>query len=230
MKVLVADDHWIVRDSIKHVLGRLAIDVEAFEANTFEEAVALLTDNPDISLMVIDLIMPGFEEFAGLDNLRSQFPTIPIVVLSVHEDREFVLRSIDHGVVGYIPKSTNGADMMRAFELVLSGDVFFPRHILSQTGAPAAPASGSRIESTIRKHGAEDAPGTEVLTARERDVIELLGQGLSDTKIAGKLDLSPNTVRVHIRNIMHKLGLSDRAQAIHYAVKLFGDTYNLAPN
>ena len=221
MKILIADDHWIVRDSIGRVLKRVRVEFKFVEAETFEEALSILEANPDIALMVIDLIMPGFDEFAGLAKLRRRFPNIPIVVLSIHEDRDYVMRSIDHGVVGYIPKSTKGSDMVKAFTRVLEGDVSFPRNILTQTPSESEALIGPSPNNSHRRgdqiEAGPEAIGT--LTAREREVIKLLGQGLSDAKIASSLRISPNTVRVHMRKIMLKLDLADRAQAIHYAVK-----------
>lgn len=223
MKILIADDHWMVRESLKQVMKRVRQAFEAFEAATFEEALDLLRAHPDIDLMLIDLIMPGFEEFEGLKRLRTEFPEIPVVVISVHEDIEYVVRSIGHGVIGYIPKSAGGHDIERALELVLSGEVSFPRRILEQSTAPAyrqAPESGAV------KPGIAAIPDKDIglLTNRERDVLDLLGRGFSVQRIATGLNLSSHTVRVHIGNLMKKLGLKDRSAAIHYAVSLANET------
>jgi DNA-binding NarL/FixJ family response regulator len=218
MKILIADDHWMVRESLKQVMKRVRQAFEAFEAATFEEALNLLRAHPDIDLMLIDLIMPGFEEFEGLKRLRTEFPETPVVVISVHEDIEYVVRSIGHGVIGYIPKSAGGQEIERALELVLAGDVSFPRRILEQSTAQfyrqtseTAPAKPSAAipDKDIR-----------VLTNRERDVLDLLGRGFSVQRIATGLNLSSHTVRVHIGNLMKKLGLKDRSAAIHYAVSI----------
>ncbi len=223
MKILIADDHWIVRESIKHVLLRIDEKFEPYEAAAFDDAVTILDNNPDISLMVIDLIMPGFDEFAGLIKLRQLFPNIPIVVISVHEDRDYVLQSIKHGVVGYIPKSAQGADMVESLSRVLAGDVSFPRQILIQTESKTELQEDK--DKLIKSKSKQlllnsKSLNIEKLTARERQVFKLLGQGLSDSKIAKSLEISPSTVRVHMRSSMKKLGLSDRAQAIHFAVSL----------
>ncbi len=231
MKILIADDHWLVRDSIKHVLERVRGKFEPFDATTFEEALEILDANPDIALMVIDLIMPGFDEFAGLAKLKRAFPNIPIIVLSVHEDRDYVMTSIAHGVVGYIPKSTSGTDMERAFSHVLDGDVSFPRHVLTQISTnPEAESKALPTQEPRRRPQPMASGPAEIdrLTPRERDVLRLLGQGLSDSKIAGSMKISPNTVRVHVRKIMLKLDLADRAETIHYAVKFAERAQKLA--
>jgi DNA-binding NarL/FixJ family response regulator len=212
MRILIADDHWVVRESLKLVMKKLRQRFEPLEAATFEEAITMLRAHPDVDLMLIDLIMPGFEEFAGLQRLRETFPEVPVVVISVHEDADYVLRSISFGVVGYIPKSAGGAEIERALERVLAGEVSYPRTILERTsnGQPRISVATKPLK-----------PMAEVaLSNRENDVIRLLGKGLSIARIADHLKLSPHTVRVHLGNIMKKLGLKDRSEALHFAIDL----------
>jgi DNA-binding NarL/FixJ family response regulator len=212
MKVLIADDHWIVRESLKQVIRRLNQVHMAYEASTFGEALELLRQHADLDLILADLVMPGFDKFDGLRQIRSKFPHVPIVVVSVHEDREHVLRAVEHGVIGYIPKSASGPEIERAFERILAGEVYFPRRLLEQPSAvraPEAPASYAEL--------ADEPPS---LTKREKEIVELLGRGLSVQRIADSLGLSSHTVRIHITNLMKKLGLPDRSATIHYAVSL----------
>jgi DNA-binding NarL/FixJ family response regulator len=216
MKILIADDHWVVRESLKQVMRKVSRTFEPFEAATFEEALGILRQHGDIELMLVDLIMPGFEEFAGLKRLRSEFPEIPIVVISVHEDFEYVVQSINHGVIGYIPKSAGAPEIIRALTLVLSGEVAFPRAILERS-RPGAPERAERPRPTAAE---VDSRAIDRLTNREREVLGLLGRGLSAGRIAEELSLSPHTVRVHVGNLMRKLGLKDRSAAIHYAVNV----------
>ncbi|WP_024927470.1 MULTISPECIES: response regulator [unclassified Mesorhizobium] len=212
MKVLIADDHWMVRESLKQVIRRLHKALEVFEAATFGEALALLRKHADIDLMLADLIMPGFDEFEGLRKLRGEFPEVPVVVVSVHEDIEHVLRAVEHGVIGYIPKSSSGPEIERSFERVLAGEVSFPRRIIEtalRERAAAEPSAAVPIDRSI-----------DALTNRERDVLGLLGKGYSVSRIATDLGLSSHTVRVHLGNLMKKLGLRDRSSTIHYAISM----------
>lgn len=211
MKVIIADDHWVVRQSLKQVMRRLQRTLETYEAETFGELTALLAQHPDTSLILLDLVMPGFDELGGLHALRSKFPEIPIVIVSVHEDMEHVIRSLEHGVIGYIPKSAPGPEVERALERVLAGEVSFPRRIIERSSAPPERQQESASE---RDHGA--------LTERERDVLVLLGGGSSVKAIAEELGLSSQTVRIHLGNAMKKLNLRDRTSAVHYAVTHFG--------
>ncbi|AZO07714.1 MULTISPECIES: response regulator transcription factor [unclassified Mesorhizobium] len=214
MKVLIADDHWMVRESLKQVIRRLHKALDVYEAGTFGEALTLLRSHADIDLMLVDLIMPGFEEFEGLQKLRREFPEVPVVVVSVHDDIEHVLRAVEHGVIGYIPKSASGPEIERSFERVLAGEVSFPRHIIETAprGRERAPTEAAPPRSSDRS--------VDTLTNRERDVLALLGKGYSVSRIATDLGLSSHTVRVHLGNLMKKLGLRDRSSAIHYAVNL----------
>ncbi len=217
MKILIADDHWIVRETLKHVMLQVSGKFEPLEASDFSEARAILEVEPDVGLMLIDLIMPGFNEFEGLEKLREEYPEVPVVVVSVHEDSEYVIKSIAHGVVGYIPKSAKPEEITRALTRVLSGEVSFPRQIIE--GAQGHSSIGREAGAHFSAVDADDLAG---LSRRERDVLEALGQGLSVNGSADRLRISPQTVRVHLGNAMKKLGLTDRSEAIHFAITHFG--------
>lgn len=215
MKVLIADDHWVVRETLKLTVKQLGRDVETVEASSFEQIRATLASSPDVALVLIDLIMPGFEDFTGLARLRAEFPEAPIAIVSVHEEPGYVTRAIAHGVIGYIPKSADAAEMRRALARLLAGEVAFPRRILERATGPDAAAAAQAQPA---------APPTQPeevrrLTEREREVAALMGQGLSVARIAQRLALAPHTVRVHINNITRKLGLADRAETAHFAMR-----------
>ena len=208
LTILIADDHWVVRESLKHVAKGLNSSFQTIEAESFHDALKTLKDRPDIGLVLVDLIMPGFNEFEGLQLLRSKFPNTPIVVVSIHEDPDYVLRAISHGVVGYIPKSANADEIRTALTRIVSGEVAFPRNILSSiTSAPAEPETA----------GPGTSPGK--LTNREKEILYRLGSGMSLQDIAAELDISRQTVRVHIGNAMKKLELPTREALIRYSVK-----------
>lgn len=201
MKILIADDHWFIRDSLKHVVKKVRLTLEPLEADNFDQAIELMRQHSDIELMLIDLVMPGFSEFDGLRALRSLYPDVPIAVISIHEDREFVMNAIAEGVVGYIPKSAGGAEILRALTLVIDGGVYFPRDILQRTYSAPLPRSQ-----------------TPQLTPREEEVLDLVCTAQSNAAIASQLDLSPHTVRVHIRNLMVKLNAKDRGELVTWGL------------
>ncbi|MEQ8651609.1 MAG: response regulator transcription factor [Kiloniellales bacterium] len=212
MRILIADDHWVVRESLKQVAKSLDKDNTIIEAASFNDALDILDDAPDIGLMLIDLIMPGFGEFEGLKLLRSKYPSIPIVVVSIHEDPEYVLNAIAHGVIGYIPKSASSQEIRRALIRVISGEVAFPRDIIARTVSP--PSGIAATSPAPAKDGL-----FEQLTAREREILVLLGRGTGLSEIAERLTISRQTVRVHLGNAMKKLRLSTREAAVRYALE-----------
>lgn len=208
MKILIADDHWMIRESLKHAICNLDSSLETVDASTFGEAVDVLNAHADIDLMLFDLVMPGLSEFEGLSILRARYPDIPIAVISVHEDRDHVLRAIEEGVIAYIPKSAGGQELVKALTLVLNGGVYFPRDILQ----------GSRLGNTLPTDTSSTIKPSEtsILTAREDEILDLVVSGHSNTAIAKELGLSPNTVRVHLRNASLKLNIKDRADFVAY--------------
>ena len=215
MKVLIADDHWVVRQSLKEATKSVSQNIEPIEAADFNQAVEALRADPDIGLMLVDLIMPGFGEFDGLRHLRSQFPQIPIVVVSIHDDPDKVLEAIGCGVIGYIPKTAGGEEIIKSLTRVISGETSFPREILERSTTHSAQ---STARNNTNPDNQEDI-NLDVLTRREREILSLLGQGTAIAKVAAKFSITPHTVRVHLGNAMNKLGLSDREAAIHFAVK-----------
>ncbi len=211
MKILIADDHWVVRQSLKQVVSLKEKKLEVLEAGTFDAAYACLQLHDDVDLILVDLMMPGFEDFAGLQRLRAAFPSVPVVVVSVHDDIEHVTASVQHGVVGYIPKSSDGPEMERAFERILAGEVYFPRHILERS-AQTSPRSAAIASHSPR----QTDPGN--LTAREQEIFVMLGEGSSIKAIAEKLNITDHTIRVHINRIMKKFDFLERSKLIHFAV------------
>lgn len=209
--ILIADDHWVVRESLKQVAQSLDSSLLVEEAGGFDEALAVLKENPDVGLLIIDLVMPGFTEMEGLRLIRSSYPSLPIVIVSVHEGPNYVLRAIQHGVIGYIPKSSGPEEIQHALQRVLAGDVAFPREVIARTWAEGNPdETASPARETGRSTG---------LSRRESEILLLLGQGSSIQDIAEALAISRQTVRVHLGNAMRKLELRTREAAVRYAVE-----------
>lgn len=212
MKILIADDHWVVRESLKQVTKSLDTSFQTVEAASFHDALSILREDKDIGLMLIDLIMPGFQEFEGLRLLRSEFPETPIVVVSVHDDPDHVMQSIAHGVIGYIPKSAGAEDIKSSLAKVISGDVSFPRHIIEKSYASITPELQSLGTSTSNNE-------LDSLTSRELQVLKTIGSGASVSKAAELLSISAQTVRVHLGNVKRKLSLSTKEEIVHYAIQ-----------
>ena len=211
MTILIADDHWVVRESLKQVARGIDASVDIMEAATLEEAIAILDRHPPINLILIDLVMPGVKDFEGLELLRRRFPNIPVAVISIHDDPDYVRQAIQNGVIGYIPKSANAEEIRRALTRIFDGEVYFPRDLLTRSWA------GTSEQATEENAGA-DGPRLS-----ERDeVMKLLGGGHAIAEIAEALGITAQTARVHLGNAMRKLGLRNREAAILYASRRYG--------
>ena len=212
LKILAADDHWIARAALTQLLQGLGRKIEVLEAEDFNQALEIVSNNPDLDLVLIDLVMPGMDGFDGLRALRNLAPSLPMVVVSVSEDREHILQAVNLGALGYIPKTAQGDEILKAISLVLSGEVALPRRILEQAEPETEqlrPITGSKSDM---------APEAR-LTKRQREIFNLLSEGLSNAEIASRLGLSVNTVRVHIHGILQRLQLDNRMQVVLQAAQ-----------
>jgi DNA-binding NarL/FixJ family response regulator len=209
--IVIVDDHWVVRESLRQVATSLDVGARTLEASGFQEALDVLEQNPGVDLLLFDLVMPGFREFDALRILRKKHPSVPIVIVSIHEDPGYVLRAIQHGVVGYIPKSSSADEIKRALELVIGGGVAFPREIILR----------ARPDESIADPGPSMLGEGRLssLSQRECEILVLLGRGNSVLDIAHMLEISRQTVRVHLGNAMKKLDVSTREGAIRFAVE-----------
>ena len=214
MTILIADDHWVVRESLKQVARGIDAGVDIKEAASLEEAIVILERSGPISLILIDLVMPGMKDFEGLELLRRRFPSIPVAVISIHEDPDYVRQAIQNGVIGYIPKSANAEEIRRALTRIFEGEVYFPRDLLTRSWPGAA-------ESATND---ENDPNAPRLSEREDEVMKLLGGGHAVSEIAELLGITAQTARVHLGNAMRKLGLRNRESAILYASRRYDNS------
>jgi DNA-binding NarL/FixJ family response regulator len=207
MRVLIADDHALFRDGLKSLLDARGVDVVA-EARNGREAVSLARQhNPEIVLM--DLTMP---EMTGLEAIRmisADLPEVKVVVLTASEDDADLFEAIKSGAQGFLPKDIESSRLFSMLEGVMRGEPALTpglaRKLLTEFAQPA-PAP-------------KEQPST-LLTDREREVLELLVEGVTSNKeLADRLFVSENTVKYHLRNILTKLHLQNRAQVISYAVR-----------
>jgi DNA-binding NarL/FixJ family response regulator len=156
-------------------------------------------------------MMPGMDAFDGLIAIRRQVPHVPLVVVSMLEDRRDVLRAVELGALGYIPKTAGLDEMYEALRQVLSGAIYLPPAILRMTKAgPTGRRSGRRPTAT-------SAEGWKVLTNRQREVVRHVARGMTNSEIAGQLGLSASTVRLHVSTILDRLQLSNRTQVAVWA-------------
>lgn len=205
MRIILADDHVMIREGLRPFVEKIAADTQVLEAGSFQEVLDQLKTGP-IDLVILDLKMPGMNGFQGLVTLRRDYPGVRCVMLSAMADREHVLEAIRLGADGFIPKHLSGAAMVSALQLVLSGERFIPAMLVdgSNSGGNAADQNAGELIGR--------------LTPRERDILRLLREGHPNKVIANRLDVSEVTVKSHLGNVFRKLGVQNRLQAMKLLV------------
>jgi len=208
IKVLVADDHDIVRTGMKSLLERQE-DIEIVgEASDGRELVRL-AEELEPSIVVTDIAMPQLNGIDAAGQILRHNPDIKIVVLSMYADEEFLVRALTAGVKGYLLKDAVQADLLRAVRAVATGRPFFSPAI-AQTLA-------EDYVRQLQHKGLEDS--YKLLTEREREILQLLAEGKSNKEVATVLNVSPYTVETHRTHLMQKLNLHNTAEIVLYAVR-----------
>jgi DNA-binding NarL/FixJ family response regulator len=204
VKVLVIDDHVLIREALRGVLRELNRDVSLVEASDWRQAARQLEEAADFDLVLLDLNLPDRDGFEVLAELRERYPAVSIVVLSGRQDRESVAKALDLGALGYIPKSVPREVMLSAFNLIFSGGMYIPPEILAHRAsegiATAKPRPIARTELG--------------LTDRQLEVLALLMQGKSNKAICRTLDLAEPTVKNHVTAILRALNATNRTEAV----------------
>ncbi len=199
MKILVIDDHPLIQEALAHVLTELDAELELAQAEDASDAHAALAAVPDTDLILLDLALPHCDGFELLRDLRSEWPGIPLLVLSATHDRATVERALDLGAMGFIPKTANTRVLIDALRLVLSGGIYVP------SDGGNANAIRPRPVSRAAELG---------LTVRQGDVLKLLVQGKPNKLICRDLRLSEGTVKVHVSAILRALNVHTRTQVV----------------
>lgn len=215
MKILLADDHPLIRSGLRGELRALDTALEFIEAWDAQSLAQMFDAHRDIDLALVDLNMPGMRGAATIAALRESYPTVPLIVVSgvvAEPDVRAVLRA---GAAGYIPKGAMSRVMLQAIRLVLAGGRYLPPQLLRELdGSPPQAAADA---------GAQPAPEVErlqQLSPRQQEVFALLAQGLPNKAIARRLDISEGTVKSHIAAIFDLLGVHNRVAAVAEARKL----------
>lgn len=217
MKTLIADDHWIARSGLSRVVERLDENVHILEADNAADSLRLAKENPDLDLILFDLIMAGSKSLDEIMELRTHAPRAAVVVVSMVEERADILRAIDLGAWGYIPKTASAEEMLRALQIVLTGEIYFPHALFTQS-ATANREGGESVRGATEP--TVDPKLLQSLTRRHRQVLDGLAQGKTNAQIAEDLELSTITVRQHVSSLLRRLGLSNRTQAAVLASQL----------
>jgi len=216
IRVLIADDHAVVRQGLRTFLA-LQDDMEVVaDAADGEEAVHAAREHaPDVVLM--DLVMPNMDGVEAIRRIAAEHPGTRVIALTSFLDDDKVLPAVRAGAAGYLLKDVGPPELVRAIRTVHGGEALLhpavAARVLEEVAAPApAPAAAPPPASAPPR-------GDPRLTPREREVLELMARGLANKRIAQELGIAEKTVKIHVSRILHKLGVADRTQAALYAVR-----------
>lgn len=205
LKLLVVEDHALVREGMVRLLRQLDEEVVVVEAGDGDAALKALDAEEDYDLVLMDLAMPNMDGFSALEIIRRQYPAIPVAVISAYDDLPTITRVINNGASGFIPKAFSGEAMLSALRDILDGQIFRP------SATSQAKMDAVQTRPTI---GGSVTPTEIGLTDRQAQVLALMMRGLSNREIAKQLDLSEGTVKIHATAIFKALGVSSRAEAM----------------
>jgi DNA-binding NarL/FixJ family response regulator len=217
MKILVIDDHVLIRQAMQGVLKKITRNPLVLEATNSAQAMQIVDGNPDLDLILLDLTLPDRDGFALLAELRERLPHAAIVVLSGVQEPDFVLKALDLGALGYIPKTAQSDVILNALRLVLGGGIYVPPEILARD---APPLSTSQI---VRPRVVDSLPAKMGLTERQLEVLALMMEGKSNKTICRMLNLAEPTVKNHVTAILKAFKVSNRTEAVIVASKLGWD-------
>lgn len=207
MRILIADDHTLVRQGLMPFFKALDPAIEVLEASSLDEAMTVAADAESLDLILLDLKMPGMRGVQGLSAMREAHQGVPVVILSGSVDSSDVMECADAGAAGYLPKTLNATAMINALRLVLSGERYFPSFAFA---APRKPAEDAPIDA---------ANPLSQLEEREGVILGMVVEGRTNKEIARALDLQEVTIKVQTRNIYRKLGAANRSQAVRIAME-----------
>ena len=204
MNILIVDDHPLFRHALIQAVRYSLPQAQISETAAVNEFYERLENGPEPDLVLLDLNLPGASGFSALVHVRAQYPALPIIVVSAHEDASIIQRAIAHGAMGYIPKSAHPSHIGEAIRQVLDGDIWLP---------PNLPAANMNFDPRAADETAL-AERIQSLTPQQFRVLMMVAEGLLNKQIAYELDVSEATIKAHVTAIFRKLGIQNRTQAV----------------
>lgn len=204
IRIVIADDHAIVREGLKRIVTA-ADELEVIDEAADGNEVMRLVRERDFDVLMLDLSMPGRSGMELIKLARAEKPRLRILVLSMHQERQYAVRAIKAGASGYLSKESAPALLVQAIRKVAGGGAFISAEVAEQLALGAMP-------------GGQPA-SHDSLSSREFEVFRLLAEGMSVTDIAARLNLSVKTVSTHKANLMQKMGLKNQSELVRYALK-----------
>jgi DNA-binding NarL/FixJ family response regulator len=205
LKFLIADDHHLIREGLRYALEGAFPDLQVIEASDGDTVTQAIARDPDLDLILLDYYMPGTDGYSLLGQLCDRHPQIPVVVISGSSDPVLAHKALERGAAGFLSKTNDHERMLEALQLVLSGGTYVPPEIGGphSEDPPATATAGMPPEQIL-----------QALTQRQRQVLKLMAQGKTNKDISRELNVSENTVKVHVTAILKALGVSNRTQAV----------------
>lgn len=205
ISILIADDHPLFRDALMSAIEKMPSSPEIVLSGSFDEVIEILTNHAGFDLVLLDLNMPGSKGLSGLAQIRAQFPSVPIVIVSASQDAGTIKKSLALGASGYVTKSSSPKQIREAAQKVLEGDIFVPDDI----------ELGSENDEDL-----EMINRLTSLTPQQTKVLKMVGEGLLNKQIAYELGVSEATIKAHVSAILLKLNVGSRTQAVIQLSKL----------
>ncbi|ATZ61965.1 MULTISPECIES: response regulator [Acinetobacter] len=204
MNILIVDDHPLFRHALIQAVRYSLPQAQISETAAVNEFYERLENGPEPDLVLLDLNLPGASGFSALVHVRAQYPAIPIIVVSAHEEASIIQRAIAHGAMGYIPKSAHPSHIGEAIRQVLEGEIWLP---------PNLPTANMNFDPRAADETAL-AERIQSLTPQQFRVLMMVAEGLLNKQIAYELDVSEATIKAHVTAIFRKLGVQNRTQAV----------------
>ena len=221
MKVLLIDDHPLILDALRSVIHGMGSDVSVVSAASAAEARAALVASPDFDLILLDLTLGDADGFDVLVEFRAAYPATPVVVVSASDRHSDVIRAVDAGAMGFVPKRASTAVLHEALKMVMGGGIFVPKVELGLTRMDTdEPDTVPSVLRVVRDQAGHEPPTRERalespgLTPRQTEVMALLLQGKPNKLIARELNLSVETVKDHVAAVLRALNVNSRTQAV----------------
>jgi DNA-binding NarL/FixJ family response regulator len=209
MKILLVDDHTLIREALRNVLAQMKSEASFLEASDCRQTMKLIEQHPDLDLIVLDLNLPDRDGLSVLAELRERYATTAVVVLSASQDSNRIKQALGLGAIGFVPKTTDRDVMLSAFQLMFSGGTYIPREILDGAASSSRRPSCDDGPQLHRESLAELG-----LTGRQIEVLGLMMQGRSNKTIAHMLNMAEATVKNHITTILKALKVANRTEAV----------------
>lgn len=216
IKILIADESPLVREALTRIVRELGCSPAVLEADGIEAAEQVVSDQPGVTLAIVDVLLPGTTGVEAVARMLQAAPNVPILVLSAKDDPATVRAALDAGARGFMSKRSPTGVMVEAMRLVMVGGMYLPPQVLR----PVAADSGTLDEDPV---GAARSLGSLSLTPRQRDVLALLMQGMPNKTICRELALAEGTVKTHTAAIYRALGVTNRTQAVYAMSRLGAD-------